>query len=166
MPLNIKRFKIVKKITTFLAGLIIGVAATLLIISLILPKKMFVVEESKLNFEETVNAIVESAEDNDWTVSHIYDLQASLKKKNFDVAPINVISLCNPPYANKILGTDEDRMVSAMMPCRVAVYEKAGKTYISMLNAELFARFLSKNAKQTIIETSEETIEIFKPVIN
>jgi uncharacterized protein (DUF302 family) len=53
-----------------------------------------------------------------------------------------------------------------MMPCRVAVYEKGGKTYISMLNSELFALFLSKNAKQTIVETSEETIEILKPVIN
>jgi uncharacterized protein (DUF302 family) len=155
-----------KSITTFLAGLIIGIGATLLIISLILPKKMFVVEESKFNFEETVDAIVESAEVNDWTVSHIYDLQASLKKKNFDVAPVYVISLCNPPFANKILSSDDDRMVSAMMPCRVAVYEKGGKTYISMLNAELFARFLSKNAKQTIVETSEETIEILKPVIN
>lgn len=155
-----------KRITTFLAGLIIGIGVTLLIISLILPKKMFVVEESKYNFEETVDAIVESAEVNNWTISHIYDLQASLKKKNFDVAPVYVISLCNPPYANSILSSDDDRMVSAMMPCRVAVYEKGGKTYISMLNAELFALFLSKNAKQTIVETSEETIEILKPVIN
>lgn len=155
-----------KGITTFLAGLIIGTGATLLIISLILPKKMFVVEESKYNFEETVDAIVESAEINNWTISHIYDLQASLKKKNFDVAPVYVVSLCNPPYANNILSSDNDRMVSAMMPCRVAVYEKGGKTYISMLNSELFALFLSKNAKQTIVETSEETIEILKPVIN
>jgi uncharacterized protein (DUF302 family) len=155
-----------KGITTFLAGLIIGTGATLLIISLILPKKMFVVEESKYNFEETVDAIVESAEINNWTISHIYDLQASLKKKNFDVAPVYVVSLCNPPYANNILSSDNDRMVSSMMPCRVAVYEKGGKTYISMLNSELFALFLSKNAKQTIVETSEETIEILKPVIN
>lgn len=155
-----------KGITTFLAGLIIGIGATLLVIGLILPQKMFVVEESKFNFEETVDAIVESAELNNWAILHIYDLQASLKKKSFDVAPVYVISLCNPPFANKVLGTDEDRMVSAMMPCRVAVYEKGGKTYVSMLNAELFARILSKNAKQTIIETSEETIEILKPVIN
>ena len=155
-----------KGITTFLAGLIIGTGATFLIISIILPNKMFVVEESKFDFEETVDAIVESVESKDWTISHIYDLQASLKKKDFDVAPVFVISLCNPPYANKILGTDEDRMVSAMMPCRVAVYEKDGKTYVSMLNAELFARFLSKNAKQTIVETSEETIDILKPIIN
>ncbi|WP_372947394.1 DUF302 domain-containing protein [Mariniphaga sp.] len=155
-----------KGIGIFLTGLIVGIGATLLIILTIVPQKMFVVQESKFNFEETVDAIVETAEEKDWTISHIYDLQESLRKKNFDVAPVYVISLCNPPYANNILGTDEDRMVSAMMPCRVAVYEKGGKTYISMLNAELFARFLSKNAKQTIIDTSKESIEILKPVIN
>ncbi len=155
-----------KGIGIFLTGLIVGIGATLLIIVTIVPQKMFVVQESKFNFEETVDAIVETAEEKDWTISHIYDLQESLRKKNFDVAPVYVISLCNPPYANNILGTDEDRMVSAMMPCRVAVYEKGDKTYISMLNAELFARFLSKNAKQTIIDTSKESIEILKPVIN
>lgn len=154
-----------KSITLFIAGLIIGAGATFLVISTIIPQKMFVVEESKYNFEETVDAIVESAEANEWTISHIYDLQASLKKKNFDVDPVYVFSLCKPPYANNILGTDNDRMVSAMMPCRVAVYEKGGKTYISMLNAELFARFLSKNAKQTIVDTSKETLEVLKPVI-
>lgn len=155
-----------KSITIFLTGLIVGAGATFLVISTIMPQKMFVAEESKFSFEETVNTIVETAEKNEWTVSHIYDLQASLKKKNFDVAPVYVLSLCNPKYANNILGTDDDRVVSAMMPCRVAVYEKGEKTYISMLNAELFARFLSKNAKQTIVDTSEETLEILKPVIN
>lgn len=155
-----------KSITIFLAGLVVGVGVTFLVISSIVPQKMFVVEESNFNFEETVNTIVETAEDNEWTVSHIYDLQASLKKKNFDVTPVYVLSLCNPKYANNILGTDDDRVVSAMMPCRIAVYEKGEKTYISMLNAELFARFLSKNAKQTIVDTSKETLEILKPVIN
>lgn len=155
-----------KSITIFLAGLVVGVGVTFLVISSIVPPKMFVVEESNFNFEETVNTIVETAEDNEWTVSHIYDLQASLKKKNFDVTPVYVLSLCNPKYANNILGTDDDRVVSAMMPCRIAVYEKGEKTYISMLNAELFARFLSKNAKQTIVDTSKETLEILKPVIN
>jgi uncharacterized membrane protein YgaE (UPF0421/DUF939 family) len=52
-----------KWIITFLAGLIIGIGATLLVISLILPKKMFVVEESKFNFEETVDVMVEASEE-------------------------------------------------------------------------------------------------------
>lgn len=155
-----------KGIVTFLAGLFIGIAAAIVIIGLVAPKQMFFSGESKFGFDETVEAIVETAEANEWTISHIYDLQASLKKKNFEVDPVYVISLCNPGYANKILGTDSDRMVSSMMPCRVAVYDKGGKTYVSMLNSELFARFLSKNAKQTIVETSEEMIKILKPIIN
>lgn len=35
-----------------------------------------------------------------------------------------------------------------------------------MLKDERFARFLSKNAKQTIVDTSIETLEVLKSVIN
>ncbi|SHF28839.1 Uncharacterized conserved protein, DUF302 family [Mariniphaga anaerophila] len=155
-----------KSIIKFLAGVIVGVALTLLLIVWVLPQKIFTESESKLNFEETVEAVVESAEAKGWTISHIYDLQASLLKKGFEVNPVYVLSLCSPEYAKNVLGTDDDRHVSAMMPCRVSVYQKGGKTYISMLNAELFSPFLSKNAKRTIVGAANETTAILKPVID
>lgn len=154
-----------KGIITFVGGIIVGIAATFFSILFILPGQMFLVNESRLGFDQTMEEIIESAEANQWTISHIYDLQATMKKKGFEVAPVNVISLCNPGHAHNILSSDEDRVVSALMPCRVAVYEKDGKTYISMLNSGLFSRFLSDNAKETIKAAGEETLQILKPVI-
>ena len=43
--------------------------------------------------------------------------------------------MCEPQAAAKLLVKDEYKMLTAMMPCTIAVYVKSdGKTYISMMN--------------------------------
>ena len=155
-----------KGIILFLTGLVIGAAATFFVAQSVISKKIFIENESTMSFEETADMVAESAQNNGWTVSHIYDLQASLKKKDFEVPQTYVFSLCNPSVAVNILGTDNERMASAVMPCRVSVYKKGEKTYVSTLNSKLFSRFLNKNAKHVFAEAHEKTNNILKPVIN
>lgn len=149
----------------FISGLIAGIVLTVLAIVVILPNHMFIVKESSLGFDPTIQAIEKSAADNQWGIPFKYDLQATLKGKGFDVQPVNVISLCKPAFANEVLSDNNERLVSALMPCRVAVYEKEGKTYVSMLNAALFAKFLNKKSKQVMIQASEENEKILAPII-
>lgn len=149
----------------FITGLIAGIALTVAAIMFILPNYMFVVKQSSLGFNQTIQAIEKSAADNQWGIPFKYDLQATLKGKGFEVQPVNVISLCKPAFANEILSDNNERLVSALMPCRVAVYEKNGETYISMLNAALFAKFLNKKSKQVMIQASEENEKILAPII-
>lgn len=149
----------------FLTGLIVGVVITVLAIIVVLPKQMFVVHESKLGFDETVETIAQSAKDNKWSMPHMYDLQATMKKHNLDVNPVKVLSLCKPEHAYQILNSDEVRSVSALMPCRVAVYEKGGKTYVSMLNAGLFSKFMGKKVSSVMGAASSENEQILTPVI-
>lgn len=154
-----------KNTTMFLTGLIAGIAVTIVAIVVILPKQMFVVNESKLDFDATVEAIASSATENKWSMPHQYDLQATMKKHGFDVQPVKVFSLCKPEHAYKILGSNEERLVSALMPCRVAVFEKDGKTYVSMLNAGLFSKFMGKKVSNVMGEASAENKQILAPVI-
>lgn len=149
----------------FLVGLIAGVALTIIIIVVLLPKQMFIVHESKLGFDETVETIAQSAKENKWSMPHLYDLQATMKKNGFHVNPVKVFSLCNPEHAYQILNSDDERVVSALMPCRVAVYEKGGKTYVSMLNAGLFSKFMGKKVSTVMGAASVENEEILAPVI-
>lgn len=149
----------------FLTGLIVGIGLSVILIVLVLPKQMFVINESKLGFDETVEAITQSVQENKWSMPHMYDLQATMKKNGFDVNPVKVFSLCKPEHAYKILSDDNERMVSALMPCRVAVYEKGGKTYISMLNAGLFSKMLGKKVKDVMGDASAENLQILAPVI-
>ena len=85
---------------------------------------MFVLNESKLGFDETVQAIEQSTVNNNWSMPHQYNLQATIKKHGFDVRLVKVFSLCKPEHAYEIPGSENERLVSALMPCRVAEYEK------------------------------------------
>ena len=44
-------------------------------------------------------------------------------------------------YSAEILKLDDERIVTPMMPCRIAIYEKSnGKTYVTRMDSELMAR--------------------------
>lgn len=155
-----------KGIITFIIGLVAGVLLTLVVGSSMLSKKMFIVQESKYGFNETIEQLEKSVEENEWGIPHRYDLQKTLKDKGgFEVAPVQVFSLCKPEHAYKILGSEEQRLVSALMPCRVALYEKEGKTYFSMLNAGFFSRYLGDGIKDVMVEASKENLQILEPIV-
>lgn len=160
-----KLLKMKKGITIFLTGLIAGIIITVLAIIVVLPKQMFVVQESKLSFNETVEAITESAKEQKWSIPHQYDLQATMKKHGFDVKPVKVFSLCKPEHAYEILNSNEERLASALMPCRIAVYEKDGKTFVSMLNSGLFSKFMGTKIKEVMGAAATENKLILAPVI-
>jgi uncharacterized protein (DUF302 family) len=154
-----------KSSVMFLTGLVAGIALSFLAIVIILPKQMFIVKESKLGFAQTMAALEKSAADHNWGIPYKYDLQATLKGKGYNVQPVNVLSLCKPEHANEILSDNNERLVSALMPCRVAVYEKEGITYVSMLNAALFSRFLSKKSKNVMSAASAENEQILASIL-
>ncbi|QGY45350.1 DUF302 domain-containing protein [Maribellus comscasis] len=154
------------KLSVFIGGVAAGIVVPFLVILFVLPGQMFIVNESKLGFDETLQTIEESVKENGWSMPHQYNLQATMQKNGFDVQPVKVISLCNPVHAHEILKGDNERMVSALMPCRVAVYEKNGKTYVSMLNAGLFSKFLGNKVSEVMNVATKENLKILEPVIN
>ena len=85
----------------FFTGLIIGILATVIAIVLVLPKQMFIVNESKLDFNATVTAIEKSAKEHKWSMPHQYDLQATMMKHGFAVKPVKVFSLCKPQASHR-----------------------------------------------------------------
>ncbi len=153
-----------RNITVFTLGLLAGILIAFLAIFIVLPRQMFVVTESDYNFGDTVSALVKSAEASDWTIPHQYNLQATMQKNGFETAPVSVMSLCNPLHAEKILNSRNSRLVSAIMPCRVAVYEDEGRTYAAMLNAKLFFPFMKKEAKETLKAANDESRQIIKSI--
>ena len=84
----------------------------------------------------------------------------------YEVNKVKVFALCNPEYAVKILENDEYRIVSSMLPCRIAVYEKSdGKTYISRMNNGLMAKKLNKTVADVMTEATNDMEEILKDLI-
>jgi uncharacterized protein (DUF302 family) len=150
----------------FLLGLIVGIVVAILAMYVILPSKMFLVSKSKLGFNETAEKIIQSVAENSWNMPAQYDLQATLGKHGFEVRPVRVFSVCKPEIANKILGGDQERVVSALMPCRIAIYEgKDGKTYVSRMNSPFFARFLGSKVKNPMVAAGAGVEMILDPVL-
>ncbi len=69
-------------------------------------------------------------------------------------------------YSAEILELDDERIVSPMMPCRIAIYEKSdGTTYIARMNSSLVARAFGGQINETMQKASAETEEFISDLI-
>lgn len=129
-------------------------------------ENMFLENVSPFNFSETVDKLNEQITEKGWKLITTHDLQETLKKNGKDVLAVKVIATCNPNYAYKLLSNDEERIISSMLPCRISVYEKSdGKTYISRMNAAIFAKQLGGLIEQVMIEAFNDTETMISTVI-
>ena len=148
-----------------LTGLILGSIATLIILYLAAPSVLFIERESRLGYSETIAAIRESSEAEGWIIPKQYKLDVSLSKAGYEILPVSVIELCKPDHAYKILSEDEYRLGSSMMPCRVAVYQKAdGSTIVSRMNTGLLSRVFDKTVRDVMAQATQETNKILSTV--
>ena len=103
--------------------------------------KMLIEIGSPFGFEETLEKIEVNAKNEGWKVPSKWkvDFQKNfLRVTDTDIGPNQVIKMCEPFAAAKLMVKDEYKQLAAMMPCTIAVYVKSdGKTYVSMLNLEL-----------------------------
>jgi uncharacterized protein (DUF302 family) len=127
---------------------------------------MFIENESKFSFHETVEKINESVLSNNWKIPATHDIQETLRKSGKDVLPVKVIELCNPKLSGQLLENDDERLVASLMPCRIAVYEKSdGKTYISRMNAAWFAKQIGGLIDDVMSSAYYATEEMIKDII-
>ena len=106
--------------------------------------QMLVEVSSPLGFEETLARIEANAKELGWKVPQKWkvNFRGNLKRvTGKDIGPNQVLKMCEPHAATELLLKDEYKMLTAMMPCTIAVYEKSdGKTYVSMMNLELMGK--------------------------
>lgn len=155
-----------KTIINLVAGAAIGALVFGFIMYQSAPGMMLKENESKYGFEQTVSEFEKSVKAKGWKIPATHNLQKTMEKFGHDVQAVKVFELCHPEHAEKILSKSEERIVSSMMPCRVAIYEKAdGKTYVSRMNTSLMAGMIGGLVKEVMAVASEENEEILKPVI-
>jgi uncharacterized protein (DUF302 family) len=101
-----------------------------------------------------------------WKIPTIHDLQATMTKFGKDVKKVMVFELCHPEHAYKILSKDQERVVSSLMPCRVAIYEKSnGKVYASRMNTALMGKMMSGVIPEVMAEASRESEEMLSAIL-
>ena len=149
-----------------LIGFVVGILLTFLIIYQMAPGMMILEDESKYGFEETVTKLKESVAAHHWKIPTVHNFQKTMAKFGKQVRPVQVFELCHPDHAGKILEESEERIVSSLMPCRVAVYEKAdGKTYVSRMNSGQMAGMLGGLIAEVMDVAARENEEILEAVV-
>ena len=128
---------------------------------------LFLENESKFAFAETVEKLIAEIENKGWKLSAVHDLQETLSKFGTDVLAVKVFALCHPKHSSKILTRDDERIVSSLMPCRISVYEKSnGKTYISRLNSGILAQSIGGIIEEVMSASTRDVEDILVPLIS
>ena len=150
-----------------LIGLIIGVAVTGLAVWKLMPNLMITIHRSQLPVDETVAAVEKAALTRQWKVPKTYDIQKTLQDAGHaDMTPLKIVSICQPHHAYNILQNDRDKLVAAIMPCRVGVYQgRDGQTYIAEMNMGLMSKLFGGNIATVMGEVAVEEAQMIEPLI-
>ncbi len=149
-------------------GFVVGLLLTIFTMYQMAPGMMMMEDASSITgFDSTVAKFEASVKEHGWKIPKIHDLQKTMKKFNKEVKPVKVFELCHPDHAGKILEKSDERIVSSLMPCRVAIYEKAdGKVYVSRMNSSLMASMMDGIIPEVMDEAAKDTEKILKAVLN
>ena len=144
-----------------MVGIVVGVILALLAGRIIMPKLMLSEIQSPLGYEETIAHIQNNVTNAGWKVSALMRLDKTLATEGKAVLPVASFKICHPEHAEAVLLDDDARFLAVMMPCSIAVYEKAdGKTYISTMNSALMGRMFGGTAAEVMAgPVAEETAE-------
>lgn len=148
-------------LTGILIGVFSGLVIGLLAAYLIFPSLMFREDKYSTDFDETVAKMEQAIEAQGWKTPAIHDLQATMQKFGHDVRKVKVLEICNPDLAYQVLNHSEERIVSSMMPCRIAIYEKEdGSIWISRMNSGFLSKPMSPVIRKTMSAASAGVEEI------
>jgi uncharacterized protein (DUF302 family) len=154
-----------KYLASALGGAVLGGLLVFLIVWNQMPSRMISIHKSPYDLASTVEHIEQQVKEAGWKMPQVYDLQKSLAADGYKVPGIRVFSICNPHHANRLLGKSPTRFVSAMMPCRIAVYEHQGKTHVATMNVELLSGMFGGEIETVMYDVAVEQEEMLRHVL-
>lgn len=86
------------------------------------------------------------------------NVQEKVKEKlGIDMNRYIILGACNPPYAYRAILVEEN--IGLMLPCNVIVYEKGGKTVLSVIRPTVAMQMLDNSELLKIAEDIEEKLQ-------
>ncbi|MFJ7732478.1 DUF302 domain-containing protein [Lysinibacillus sp. NPDC097231] len=113
---------------------------------------------SNKTIEETISAIDINLKEHKFGVLWELNLTETLHKKGVDsfTMPYRILEVCNPVEAAKVLG--HNALVGYFLPCKITVYEDAGKTKIGLPKPTAMIGLLNDPELKLIAEKIEKIL--------
>lgn len=117
---------------------------------------LFKVSSNK-SVTEAAAALQSAVEANHFGVMQVHDLKQTMMKKGVELGrECLIFEVCQPQQAKKVL--DEDMGISTALPCRISIYEEAGKTILATLRPTALLAMFDVPQLDTVAQDVETTI--------
>jgi uncharacterized protein (DUF302 family) len=111
-----------------------------------------------LTYEQAIEKVTQELKKEGFGVLTTIDVKETLKKKlNVDFSKYIILGACNPPFAHKALLADEH--IGLLLPCNVIVYEKEGKTNVSIFNPLVMTKMIDNEKMKPIADEIAEKLQ-------
>lgn len=137
--------KKVRSVIPFFSGLCMGSALTLIGGFFLLKTQIILETECHSDFITAQKKLTETI--NRYKMWEIKPVSCGFPL-TADSSRISMFQLCNAKYAPALLNHPNSRKAAAFIPCRAAIYEKEGKTYLARLNVRLLGRLIGYPADE------------------
>ena len=124
---------------------------------------MIFIHQAKLNCEQIEEKIEEEAKGYGLMLKKHFPFSKNLPENGFEIKEhASVFEFCKASVAAKLLNTQPE--LNVLMPCRISVYEKEGKAYVSTLDLSIALKSLEcdDELKKEILALYEDMISMIK----
>lgn len=119
---------------------------------------MLYVQETSGSVDEVAKKVEEATLANQFGVLGTHDLKQKMNAKGvpFD-AECRVIEVCNPGQAKTVL--DKNMAISTALPCRISVYQEAGKVKVATLKPTALLAMFDEPNLGSVAKDVEEAVK-------
>ena len=109
------------------------------------------------SFEDVCKKIQAEAAQNKLGVIAVIDLKEKMNSKGVEFEPqCRIIEICNPVQAKLVL--QANMKISAVLPCRISVYQESGKVTVATLKPSAVLSLFGNPEIQPIAQQIEDAI--------
>lgn len=111
-----------------------------------------------LKYEQAVEKVTEELKKEGFGVLTTIDVKDTMKKKlNVDFQKYVILGACNPPLAHQSLLAEEE--LGLLLPCNVIVYEKEGRTKVSMFDPMVMSTLIDNPVIGSVARQVKEKLQ-------
>jgi uncharacterized protein (DUF302 family) len=147
----------------FIISMIVFGALILLLVIWLIRKNAIQVFYTDAPISDVETRLQESIDKAGWKLIASHDVREKLENAGFPMLAVKVYEICKPDYAAAVLEKDHNKKFSALMPCRVSLFEtNEGRTGISVMNAGMLANLFGGVVARVMGKAAAETETIIK----
>ena len=111
-----------------------------------------------MTYEQAIEKVTAELKKEGFGVLTFIDVKETLKQKiNVDFKKYAILGACNPPIAHRAL--QEEEQLGLLLPCNVIVYEKEGKTIVSIFDPMVMTWIIENDHMKPIAAEVQERLQ-------